>query len=278
MKFLQRENAPLSEEQWKALDDVVIKAAKSYLVGRRFIEITSALDPGIQFLAQDTISSVQDGACGLFGDKECGVVKIKDRKFLPIPQIYKDFKIHWRDIESAKKLGIPVDFSVASVAAREVAMAEDNFIFKGDKSIGYEGILNVEGKEIVKKENFDGTGNIFKTALRCVEVLAKNGFSSNLAFIMHPKDYIKAFRIYENSGVLEIDYLKNLFEVGIFSTYAIEEGKAVAIATGAENMDLFIAQDMITAYLKPQDMDHYFRMFELVGFRIKNPLSIALAE
>ncbi|EDP73504.1 hypothetical protein HG1285_11028, partial [Hydrogenivirga sp. 128-5-R1-1] len=55
-------------------------------------------------------------------------------------------------------------------------------------------------------------------------------------------------------------------------------GKVVALSTGIENMDLFIVQDIITSYLAYENMDYYFRVFELVAFRIKNPSAIVVAK
>lgn len=278
MNFLHREESPLTPKEWESLDNVVISTAKNNLIGRRFIELTPALDPSIQAVAYDIISKTDDGACGLFGDKECGIVKVKSRRFLPIPQIYKDFKIHWRDIETSRKLNTPLDFGIVASATREVAISEDRFIFQGDEEIGYPGLLNVEGRSVVKKYSFDEEGGVFKTALSCVETLVKNGFTTNLAFVMNPKDYTKTFRIYGNTGTLEINHIKELFDVGVFTNYAVDEGKAVAVATGVENMDIFIVQDMITSFLAYENMDYYFRVFEILAFRIKNPSAVATVE
>jgi len=49
----------------------------------------------------------------------------------------------------------------------------------------------------------------------------------------------------------------------------------VVISVGAENLDLAVAQDMITAYLQVQNLNHYFRVFEAVTLRIKRPQAIA---
>ncbi len=278
MNFLNRKESPLTEDQWKKIDEAVIKTARNNLVGRRFVEITPASTPYIQAVPYDIISEPTGGACVLFGDKECDVVKVKNRKFLPIPQIYKDFKFHWRDIESAKNDNQVFDVSVVATAAREISIAEDVFIFNGDSVLGYPGILNVEGKTEIKKENFDQEGNIFKTSLKCIEALTANGYSSNFALILNPKDYSKAFRLQGNSGMLEIKLITKIFDFGVFSTYAVPEGTVVAIAAGLENMDLFIAQDMTTAFLAVENMDYYFRVFELLAFRIKNPSSIVIAK
>jgi uncharacterized linocin/CFP29 family protein len=40
MEFLKRNEAFLSESDWKRIDKVVVETAKRVLVGRRFIEIS----------------------------------------------------------------------------------------------------------------------------------------------------------------------------------------------------------------------------------------------
>ena len=278
MEFLHREEAPLTEEQWKSIDDIVVKTAKKTLVGRKFIEITPVSDPSIQFTPYDQIDSGNSGACGLFGEKDCGIVKVKDRKFLPLPIIYQDFKIHWRDIESSKKMGLPLDLSIPAAAAAKVSVAEDMLIFNGDTSLGYPGLLNVEGRLKVKLRDWSNNGEAFKNIVEAVEALAENGFYQDYALALNPKDYARLHRVLHNTGVLEINQIKEMFSVGVFTTPAVPVNKAVVVATGIENMDLFIAQDMITAYVNYENMDHYFRIFEILSLRIKRPEAIVTIE
>ncbi|ACN98568.1 linocin_M18 bacteriocin protein [Sulfurihydrogenibium azorense Az-Fu1] len=278
MEFLKREEAPLTAADWERLDKIVIETVKKNLVGRRFIELSGPYDAGVQFVPQDTIESGNNGACGLFGESDCGVVKVKERKFLPIPIIYKDFKIHWRDIETAKKLGVPVDFSVAAVAASDVALAEDKLIFHGDKETGFEGLLNVKGRNICKIKDWSKEGEAFSNILEAVVKLNESGFYSNFALVLNPKDYASLHRLYGNSGVLEIEHIKKLFDVGVFTTPVVPQNKAVLVATGIENMDIFVSQDVITAYVNYESMDHYFRVFEIVALRIKRPESVCTIE
>lgn len=278
MNFLHREEAPFGEDTWKKIDEIVVKTARESVVGRKFIEITQVLDPSIQSVPYDVIETVSSGACGIFGENGCDTVSVKHRKFLPAPQIYKDFKIHWRDIESFKNHGIPLDFSVVAAAAREVSKAEDKFIFHGDAQLGYPGLLNVEGKEEIKKSDFSKNGGIFETGVRCIEKLIKNGFNGNFAFVLNPSDYSKGFRLYGNSGVLEINQLKEIFDLGVFSSFAVPKGTALAISSNIENLDLFLIQDMITGYLSYENMDHYFRVFEIIALRIKNPSCICVGK
>ncbi len=278
MEFLHRDEAPLTQEQWKSIDDIVVKTARKTVVGRKFIEITPVLDPSIQHTSYDIIDAGNTGACGLFGEKDCGIIKVKDRKFLPLPIIYQDFKIHWRDIESSKKHGIPLDLGVPASAASKVSIAEDRLIFLGDSSLGYPGLLNVEGRNTVRIRDWNSNGEAFRNAVEAVEKLTEKGFYQDYALVLNPKDYAKLHRVLHNTGVLEISQIKELYNVGVFTTPAVPQNKAVAVATGIENMDIFVAQDMITAYVNYDNMDHYFRIFEILALRIKRPESICTIE
>ncbi|MCX7759767.1 MAG: bacteriocin family protein [Hydrogenothermaceae bacterium] len=278
MNYLKREDAPLTEAQWQQIDKIVVDTAKKTLVGRRFIEITGPFDPSVQFTTIDSIDVGDTGACGLFGETECGVVRVKERKYAPLPIIYKDFKYHWRDIETANKLGLGLDMSIPAAAAYQVAVAEDKLIFHGDTESGFYGLLNVPGRNTVTLSDWDTTGEAFSNILSAVVKLNENGFYSNLALILNPKDYANLHRLYGNSGTLEIDQIRKLFDVGVFITPVIPQLSAVVVATGIENMDLFVAQDMITAYYNYDNMDHYFRIFEIVALRIKRPESICTIE
>jgi uncharacterized linocin/CFP29 family protein len=278
LQFLKKEEAPLTQTDWETLNRIVVEIVRRNIVGRKIIELSDPYDVGVQFVAQDKIESGNSGACGIFGETDCEVVKIKERKYLPLPIIYKDFKIHWRDVETAKKLGVPVDFSVAVVAAAQVALAEDRLIFEGDKEAGFQGLLNAEGRNKVKKADWSKEGSAFSNILDAVVKLNEAGFYSNLALVLNPKDYAILHRLYGNSGTLEIDQIKKLFDVGVFTTPVIPQNKAVLVSTGIENMDLFVSQNVITAYINYDNMDHYFRVFEIVALRIKRPESICTIE
>lgn len=278
MEFLKRNESPLNQSQWQEIDKVVVETAKRTLVGRRFIEITGPFDPSVQFTTVDVIDSGESGACGLFGETECGVVKVRERKYAPLPIIYKDFKYHWRDIETANKMGLPLDLSIPATAAHQVSIAEDKLIFHGDVESGFYGLLNVPGRNTVNLFDWNSVGEAFSNILSAVVKLNESGFYSNLALVLNPKDFAMLHRLYGNSGMLEIDQIRKLFDVGVFTTPVIPQQSAVVVATGIENMDLFISQDMITAYHNYDNMDHYFRVFEILVLRIKRPESVCTIE
>ncbi len=62
----------------------------------------------------------------------------------------------------------------------------------------------------------------------------------------------------------------------VYKIYTAANGKEALALIQKENIDLVIAQDLITAYLGPEGMDHLFRVFESIILRVKRPESICV--
>lgn len=92
--------------------------------------------------------------------------------------------------------------------------------------------------------------------------------------VVSPAMYAKLHRMMGRGARLEISFIKELMDDGIYQSPVLEANQAVVVATGPENLDLVIGQDLITAYLGVDEMDHPFRVFETVLLRIKRPEAI----
>jgi len=64
----------------------------------------------------------------------------------------------------------------------------------------------------------------------------------------------------------------------VYQSALIEDGFGMIVATGTQNFDLAVAQDLNVAYLGAQNMNHPFRVFESVYLRIKRHGSICTLE
>ena len=69
---------------------------------------------------------------------------------------------------------------------------------------------------------------------------------------------------------------QKLCQAGVYRTSVLDQDQAVVVSVGAGNMDLVMALDLVTAYLSPEKMNHYFRVLEIVALRIKRPESIVV--
>jgi uncharacterized linocin/CFP29 family protein len=147
--FLQRDQAPLTSSQWTTLDEVVVGAARSILVGRRVIPVVGPFGAGIQALPSDTISGTGAGQIDLLGSEEGEAIGLEARRYLPVPLLYKDFWLYWRDLEASNQLGLPLDTSRAAATGAAVARAEDTLVLDGHPGLGLPGLRTVEGHQSV---------------------------------------------------------------------------------------------------------------------------------
>ncbi len=275
---LLRDDAPLTNDEWNLVDQIVVKVARGRLVDRKFISIFGPLGAGLQSVHQDIFAGVDAGEVELMGEEEIHPVHPEARSFLPIPLIYKDFVIHWRDIETSRRFGIPLDISAVAGAANFVAQAEDNFILNGNERLCIEGLMNAKWRNTVPLLNWDDMGQAFQNVVDATRKLIDEGFYGPYAMVVSPNMFSKMQRVYDNTGVLEINQVRELIAGGVFQTPVLSENAAVLVSMGPENFDIAIAQDMITAYLGPKDMSHPFRVLESLALRIKRPEAICTLE
>lgn len=278
MDYLLRDDAPFTQEQWDKIDETVVKTARQVLVGRRFLNIYGPLGAGVQSINVDSFEEVNEGDVSFFGDDEGLPIKVKGRRFLEIPMIYKDFTIQWRDVENSRQLGLPLDISSAAGAAAVCSRKEDDLIFNGEPSLGYEGLLNASRAYRIQKGNWSEGENPFTDVAKGIEYLVSKGFVGKLALTVSPDLYMQLQRIQPNTGLLEADRVKKLVDDNLYQSPVLGENKAVLVCAEAQNMDLVIGQDMITAYLGPEKLNHAMRVMETLLLRIKRGEAIVVFE
>ncbi len=277
-EYLMRDEAPLTEEEWHKLDDVVVNTARQHLVGRQFIPVFGPFGVGMQTIYHDVFRGDTDTSLNMTGDAETEPLGTGQRDYKRLPLLYKDFQIHWRDIESSHQLGVPFDYSLAAASAYFVARAEDKLVFHGDEALAIPGLLNAPGRHTLKKDAWSQEGKLFADVVKATEVLGAEGFYGPYALVVSPKVYAWATRVYESTGVLEIDQIKRICDGGVFRSEVLQDSEAVMVSTGAHNMDLAVSQDLVTAYLDTENMNHLFRVFETLTLRIKRPGAICTFE
>ncbi|MGQ9675793.1 MAG: family 1 encapsulin nanocompartment shell protein [Chloroflexota bacterium] len=275
--FLLRDQAPLTAEQWRHIDNIVIQTARRQLMGRRLLPIYGPLGAGALAVQIRRLSPPSDAAIGLMGQEEAQVTT-EDRDFIPIPILYRDFVVNWRNIEHARQFGAPLDLSQAATAAAAVARREDELIFLGDQNLGHVGILNAPGRTTVPLGDWGQPTGAFNNIVSAVTKLGSQRFFGPYAVVASPGLFVHLNRLFDNTGVLEIEQVRRLAQAGVFLSPVLPEPTAVVVSVGAENLDLAVAQDITTAYLQVENLNHYFRVFEAVTLRIKQPSAIATLE
>jgi uncharacterized linocin/CFP29 family protein len=247
-----------------------VGTAQKRLVGRRFLTIYGPLGADVQVIQKGFLT-------GISGDEEITVAK---KENLSIPMIYKDFRLHWRDIETSKRFEMPLEFGHAAAASARCAQMEDKLIFtgctheEGECECPGQGLLNVDGRNKLETAGWEEPGSAFQDAVAAIEKLIAVGCYEPYAMVVSAAIYAKLHRMMGSGSGLEITFIKELMTDGVYQSPVLKANEGVVVATGPENLDLVIGQDLITAYLGVDGMDHPFRVFETVLLRIKRPEAI----
>lgn len=269
--YLLRAQAPLTAQEWQAVDEVVVRVARRTLVARRFLTLFGPLGAGIQHVASDRFVGTQAARITLMGTEEENVLLPESRRLLPLPVLYRDFRIGWRDLETSRRLGIPLDTSAAAVAAADVATLEDRTILNGNDERQQVGFLNYVDRLRVPLGNWEQPGGGFAAVLSAVNELVGHNMREPFTVVVPPQLFVRLNRVFDNTGVLEIDQVRRLVGGEVYMTPVLPPNVAVVVSPGPENMDLVVAQDMRVAFLETTGMEHNFRVLESVALRIKRP-------
>lgn len=265
---------PLDDEQWEHLKSEVIREARRTLVARRFLGVWGPLGAGIESIGIEQYGPDKDGEIELIGRHDPEPILADRELFLRVPIIYKDFVLHWRDVELAKKLGAPLDASRAVRAAHHVADREDQLLFNGYERFELEGLLTVSGRNTVERSDWSNYGNAYRDIVKATEVLLGHNHHRPFALAVSAKDYARLVQQHEGQFAPEIDPILRLCDDGVYTTPAIPEGKAVLMSTGDQNFDVAVTEDLTIAFLEERDQDFYFRVYECLVLRIKRPKAI----
>lgn len=270
-------DSPLTDQDFSQLDQTVIDTARRQLIGRRFIELYGPLGRGIQSIFNDVFIENYEAKMDFQGSFDTDIETSK-RVNYTIPLLYKDFVLYWRDLEQAKVLDIPIDFSAASNAARDVAILEDQMIFYGSKEFDIPGLMNVKGRSTHLIGNWYESGNAFQDVVEARNKLLEMKHNGPFALVLSPELYSLLHRVHKDTNVLEIEHVRELVTDGVFQTPVLKGKTGVLVNTGRNNLDLAVSEDFDTAYLGKEGMNHPFRVYETVVLRIKRPSAICTLE
>lgn len=276
--FQKNVDFPLDDAQTKRLREAIVKEATRTLVGRYFIEVWGPLGAGLETVSFETFATDELARIDLEGGIDARIATSREEVYRRIPIIYKDFELHWRDVDFAKKNGSPLDVTRAIRAAHFVADREDDLVFNGHEELGIEGLLTCKGRNKLPLGNWTKWGVAYESILSATEKLLSLNHHRPYACVLSPQLYSSLLRIKEGAQFLELDQIQRLCTDGVYQSPSVPHDKCVIVSTGPQNFDLAVAQDVDIAFMGPKAMNYQFRVFESVVLRIKRPTAICTLE
>lgn len=267
----------MGREDWEKLQRSVHETVEKCLVGRKFLETYGPLGVGSQCVPVDTFGTPSWATVDMLGESDNAIRALK-REIAHIPLIYKDFWLFWRDLEASKKCETPLDISAAIGAAVAAAAREDDLIFNGLPDMNVAGLLNVDGRNTVKLSDWSVIGNGFQDVVSAIEKLRSTGFLPPYTLVVSPRLYALLHKVYERTGKLEIEAVKEMVKGGVYQSPVLKKDVALILAAGRQNADLAVGGNFKVEYCGPENLNHRFRVVGSSVLRIKCPQAICTLE
>ena len=271
MRYLPREDAPISERVWDMIDGAVLNAAKSQLAGRRILEITGPYGLGYRGIDQG------ERAAGMEASWADATAALSSAAIQPVPMLSAGFLIPIRDVASAEEHGVRLELSPAVNAAVATARLEDKLIFEGNKALGIPGLLNVAGAAKVKLGDWGDVGTGVDDLVAAVNALSAAGFPGPYAAALAPTLYNALYMRYPDSDLLQMEQAREIVTGGIAKAVSLKSG-GVVLATGRYFATIVMGQDMTPAFVGPSGTNYEFVVVESLAPRVIIPETICVLE
>jgi len=259
-KYLSREDAPITTGTWDLLDQTMISAAKSVLVGRRILALDGPYGLGLKAVPLSDAEVESDPIIS---------------QVLPLSYIVRDFYISKRDLAAFERDGVLLDTRGVAMAAMEVANLEDDRIFQGIKEAP--GLLTVKGSNQLKLSSWEKVGAAAGDIIQALTTLDYEGFHGPYALALAPNRYNLLLRMYPNGTTTEMEHIKSMVTDGIFKAAALEND-GLLLATGKQYASIVVGQDMALGFIGPQSERLEFSITESVTPYIKVPKALCVLK
>jgi len=263
--ILMRDDAPLTSEQWQAIDTTVNNVAQQILIGRRILNLYGPLGFGAYTVPLYT-----------YGGEPAEPVRAKMVRQLPMATLMQEFVITVKDLELFNSGQQPFDSAPVAAAAARSASAEDRLIFNGDEETA--GLLTANGSHTVKLGSWGEEGQALADITTATSQLVAAGYYGPYAVAMHPMRFAQIQRVYGRRGIMEAELVEKQAAGGTFTSAVIPEDKVLVVAAQPQYLDLAIGLDLSTAFIETADLENRFRIMETLALRIKDPGAICILE
>lgn len=268
---------PLSAEQASLMQQAAVGEVRRTVVARKVISLFGPLGAGVESVPLETIKDEDHAEIDLEGKPDQKPIRTHEKEtYIRVPLIYKDFMLHWRDVQWSQDMKAPLDMTNAVRAAHQVGDSEDDLIFNGHKELGLYGLLNYPGTLSVKRSDWKVDGAPIKDVYAAISKLLQANHHFPYALVTSVDMYEALLKPVKESPALELEQLGRLIDDGIMWSPQIPSGTAVVISTGMQNFDIAVAEDLQIAYLGPVDMNYRFRVYESLVLRVKRPTAICV--
>ncbi len=280
-----RTNTTLQKDEWIQIDDTVLEVARQRLNGIADLQAAGLVhnisDIGItisQYERSTDLTAANIDMMGVTAGEEDRLTF--DLIGIPVPLIYKDFRLNLRTISASRHGGSNIDTLTASVAARKVSDKLESLLFDGDTSITLNSSTALQGYTTHSDRN-TGSGsdwgtiaNIYTDVLAMITAAEADNYYGPY-WVYASKTQFGQTRAIHTDGSGESAFERVIRGLPSLQSFKVSDvltdGSAVLIQATREVVDLAIALPITTVQWETMGgFLNHFRVWSVMTPRIKS--------
>jgi len=199
---LLREHAPISDSNWKLLDDEARDRLGILLAARKLVDFSGP--HGWEYSATNLgrVDSVATAPCD-------GVTALQ-RRVLPMVEVRAEFAISRAELRDDDRGAADADLAALDRAAHQIAVAENRAVFHGWPDASISGIADASPHQGLQLGAEPSTYP--RPVASAVEQLLGNGISGPYALALGNEEYKQVVETAENGGYPLLEHLRKIVQ------------------------------------------------------------------
>jgi uncharacterized linocin/CFP29 family protein len=263
MNHLLRGHAPLTDSNWKLLDDEARERLSGPLAARRLVDF---LGPqGWQHSATNL------GRVETVEAPEDGVVALR-RRVLPLVEVRVGFTVARAEMRDDDRGAVDVDLESLDNAAHQISVGENSAVFNGWAKAGIQGVI--ESSPFEPEPLGPKADGYPRSVARAIEGLREAGVEGPYGLALGPDEYIKVIETAEHGGFPLFDHLAKILDGGPI-VWAPGLSGAVAMSLRGGDFLFESGQDLSIGYDHHDADEVHLYLEESFSFVVATPEAAA---
>lgn len=237
MNHLLRALAPLSDDEWKAIDEEAKQTLKMNLAARRLVDFSGPHGWEASSINLGRIEKVET-------ELRPGV-EARRRRVQTLIELRAPFELSRRELEIVNRGGHDPDLKPVTEAARAIAIAENQAVFNGYEAGRITGILDgAHGSALRLTDDYVRYPEVVAEAL---SKLRNTGIAGPYGIALGPRCYTGLTETTAGAGYRVYDHVKRLLNGPVVWTPGIDGAIVVSMRGG--DFELTVGEDLSIGYL-----------------------------
>jgi uncharacterized linocin/CFP29 family protein len=259
MNHLLREHAPLTGNEWKAIDEEARRTLKTNLAARRLVDFsgphgwqTSSINLG---RVEDVEAELRPG------------VEVRRRRVQPLIELRVPFELSRQELDIISRGGGDPDLRPVTEAARAISIAENQAVFTGFAPGRIAGVLEATpASALTLSDDYVRYPEVVAEALGKLRNLGVDG---PYGIALGPRCYVGLTETTTGGGYRVYDHVKRLLNGPLVWTPGIDGAIVVSMRGG--DFELTVGEDFSIGYLSHTASSVRLYLQESLTFRVLTP-------